>query len=41
MYAAQQWGGGWKAADDDRRVRGKINEISDEIAQEMARDLKE
>jgi hypothetical protein len=36
MYAAQQWVEGWKAADGNRRVRAKINEISDEIAQEMA-----
>ena len=37
MYAAQQWIEGWKAADGDRTVRRKINEIS----QEIARDLKE
>jgi ribosome modulation factor len=37
IYASQQWVEGWKAADGDRTVRRKINEIS----QEIARDLKE
>jgi hypothetical protein len=31
MYASQQWVEGWKAADGNRRVRSKINEITDEI----------
>jgi ribosome modulation factor len=35
MYAAQQWVEGWKAADDDRTVRSKINEINREIADEI------
>jgi hypothetical protein len=37
MYASQRWVEGWKAADGNKRVRSKINEIS----QEIARDLKE
>jgi ribosome modulation factor len=37
MYASQQWVEGWKAADGDRLVSAKI----DEISQEIAGDLKE
>jgi hypothetical protein len=37
MYASRQWVEGWKAADGDQRVRTKINEISEEIADEMKR----
>ena len=35
MYAAQQWAEGWAEADGDKRVRGKIKEMSDEIAEKM------
>jgi hypothetical protein len=35
MYARQQWIEGWKAADANRTVRRKINEISQEIADEI------
>ena len=35
LYAAQQWAEGWKEADGDKRVRGKIKEMSDEIAEKM------
>lgn len=35
MYACQQWIEGWRAADDTRLVKAKINEISQEIAREI------
>jgi hypothetical protein len=38
MYAAQQWGEGWRAADGDRPARGKINEISQELAREISQE---
>jgi ribosome modulation factor len=37
MYASRQWVEGWKAADDDRTVRRKINAASREIADEIKR----
>jgi hypothetical protein len=41
IYASQQWVGGWKAADGDRRVRSKIREASQEIADEIKRSADE
>ena len=41
MYASRQWVEGWKAADGDRRVRSKIREASQEIADEIKRSADE
>jgi hypothetical protein len=41
MYAAQQCGERWKAADGDRTVRRKINAAGREIADEIKRSSAE